>query len=93
MQGHPQGGAPTIPNAAPRGIAPSLSLPDIVHRFKTLTTKRYMDGVKNNNWPRFDKKLWQRNYYEHIIRDGDSYDYISEYIQTNPQRWMEDELR
>jgi hypothetical protein len=30
----------------PRGVAPTLSLPDVVHRFKTMTTKRYADGVR-----------------------------------------------
>ncbi len=74
----------------PRGVAPTMSLSDIVHRFKTLTTKRYTDGVNNNNWPRFNKKLWQRNYYEHIIRDEKSYYQISEYIQTNPLKWQDD---
>jgi len=77
--GHPQGGAPT-----------DLSLPDVVHRFKTLTTKRYTDGVKQNGWQPFPAKLWQRNYYEHIIRDEASYLKIAEYIQTNPRRWAED---
>lgn len=31
--------------------------------------------------------VWQRNYYEHIIRNEDAYLAIAEYIQTNPQRW------
>ena len=35
-------------------------------------------------------RIWQRNYYEHIIRSEASYLTISEYIQTNPQRWAED---
>jgi putative transposase len=74
----------------PQGVAPTMSLSDIVHRFKTLTTKRYTDGVNNNYWPRFNKKLWQRNYYEHIIRDEKSYYQISEYIQTNPLKWQND---
>jgi len=35
----------------PRGVAPTLSLPDVVHQFKTMTTKRYTDGVDNPlNW-------------------------------------------
>ncbi len=75
----------------PQGVAPTMSLSDIVHRIKTLTTKRYTDGVKNNDWSLFDKKLWQRNYYEHIIRDEKSYYQISEYIQTNPLKWQNDE--
>ena len=40
----------------------AMSLSDIMHRFKTLTTKRYTDGVKHNSWARFNKRLWQRNY-------------------------------
>ncbi len=78
-EGQPRGGAPT-----------GFSLPDVVHRFKTMTTKQYTDGVKQNGWQLFPAKLWQRNYYEHIIRDEDSYLKIAEYIQTNPQRWEED---
>ena len=84
----------------PRGVAPTgndifqtkLSLPDIVHRFKTLTTKKYIDGVKQHNWQPFDKKLWQRNYYEHIIRDEESSHKIQEYIMNNPREWERDEL-
>ncbi|MBA4369458.1 MAG: transposase [Desulfobacterium sp.] len=74
----------------PRGVAPTRSLPDIVHRFKTLTTKQYADGVANYGWPRFNKKLWQRNYFEHIIRDERSYFKISDYIVNNPVTWRED---
>jgi putative transposase len=58
-----------FPNGQPQGVASTMSLPDIVHRFKTITTKRYADGVKQNGWKPFPGKLWQRNYYEHIIRN------------------------
>jgi hypothetical protein len=34
--------------------------------------------------------IWQRNYYEHIIRNDADYTNIYQYIQTNPQRWQED---
>jgi putative transposase len=34
--------------------------------------------------------VWQRNYYEHIIRDEKSYYQISEYVQTNPLQWQHD---
>ena len=63
---------------------------DIVHLFKTMTTKRYIDGVKNDNWPSFPGKLWQRNYYEHIIRNGDEINRIREYIRDNPLKWETD---
>jgi putative transposase len=36
------------------------------------------------------RTVWQRNYYEHIIRNEDTYLTIAEYIQTNPQRWETD---
>ncbi|MCE5252431.1 transposase [bacterium] len=75
------------------GIAPTgsaLSLPDIVHRFKTMTTKRYADGMKLMGWPPFHGRLWQRNYYEHIIRDETEWNRIREYIETNPARWEMD---
>ena len=34
--------------------------------------------------------LWQRHYYEHIIRDADEYEAIRWYIKNNPARWAED---
>jgi putative transposase len=68
----------------------SMSLPDLVHRFKSLTTARYRQGVVTRGWHALDGKLWQRNYYEHIIRDDDELQKIREYIATNPVRWETD---
>ncbi|MDR0982707.1 MAG: hypothetical protein LBM07_05645 [Culturomica sp.] len=31
--------------------------------------------------------VWQRNYYDHIIRDINEYSNIAEYIKNNPQKW------
>jgi REP element-mobilizing transposase RayT len=47
-----------------QGVAPTrpLSLSDVVHRYKTMTTKQYVDGVNDDGWPVFNGKLWQRNY-------------------------------
>ncbi len=50
----------------PQGIAPTVG--DVVGTFKSLSTNDYIQGVKNKNWKRFNKKLWQRNFYDHIIR-------------------------
>ena len=52
--------------------------------FKTMTTNEYIENVKNNMFPPFDKKIWQRNYYEHIIRDESDYIETKEYILNNP---------
>ncbi len=75
----------------PRGVAPTgSSLPDVVQRFKSLTTKRYIDGVRQHGWPPFPGRLWQRNYYERIIRDDAALHRVRAYIETNPQRWPTD---
>lgn len=39
-----------------------------------------------------DFKIWQRNYYEHIIRDEQAYYRISQYIISNPKKWTEDKF-
>jgi len=88
--GHPQGGAPTGINTA--NETGGLSLPDVVHRYKTMTTKRYVDGVKQNGWPPFPGKLWQRNYWEHIVRDEPELNRIRQYIRNNPAQWDQDTL-
>jgi len=76
----------------PQGVAPTrLSLNDVVHRFKTMTTKKYCDGIKQYGWPAFAGKLWQRNYYEHIIRSDEDIGRIRDYILNNPANWQNDE--
>ncbi|MFH1855746.1 MAG: transposase [Candidatus Omnitrophota bacterium] len=78
-------------NGQAQGPVPTyLSLSDIIHRIKTLSTKKYIDGVKNNGWPRFNKKIWQRSFHDHIIRDEKSLNNIREYIRTNPATWDRD---
>ncbi len=85
--GQAQGPAPTVNvNAA------TLSLGDMVHRFKTMTTKRYVDGVKQLGWRKFSGRLWQRNYWEHIVRHEEELNRIREYIYTNPTQWKSDAL-
>ncbi|MBI2487874.1 MAG: transposase [Deltaproteobacteria bacterium] len=75
----------------PQGVTSTLSLPDVVHRFKSITTTRYRHGVAQKCWSPFPGRLWQRNYYEHIIRNEDDLLDIREYITNNPSRWSEDE--
>ncbi len=64
----------------------------VIQWFKTMTTNEYIRGVKLLNWQPFNGKLWQRNYYEHIIRNEQSYQNISEYIVNNPEKWAEDKF-
>lgn len=67
------------------GQPTSDSLPTIVRLFKSATTTRI------NRWRgRPGVAVWQRNYYEHIIRDEAEWGRIREYIETNPANWAED---
>jgi putative transposase len=59
----------------------------LVAGFKSSVTRRV-----NQNRITSGASLWQRNYYEHVIRDDADYTAIVEYVATNPQRWIEDKL-
>ncbi|MFA4881119.1 MAG: transposase [Candidatus Doudnabacteria bacterium] len=70
------------------GSAPTLG--NIVQWFKTMTTNEYIRAVKNYQWQPFDGRLWQRNYYEHIIKDYEEWEKIREYIVKNPEKGEDD---
>ena len=75
------------------GSAPTtISIPKIMQWFKTKTTNEYIRYVHAGICQPYEKRFWQRNYYEHIIRDDDDLNRIREYIQNNPVKWHEDEL-
>jgi REP element-mobilizing transposase RayT len=67
------------------------TLGGIVGAFKSITTHEYILGVDNKHWPQFYKRLWQRNYYEHVVSDEMDLNRIRDYIQSNPINWDEDE--
>ena len=70
--------------------APTLST--IIQSFKRNTTIKYINGVKSGLYPPFNKRIWQRNYYERILRDEAEYQHIWQYIDENPAKWEEDEF-
>ena len=78
----------TTIRATAGALPTSVTLGDIVGAYKSLVSneclKKYQ--AKNENMG----KLWQRNYYEHIIRNNESYQKIGEYILTNPIQWEND---
>jgi REP element-mobilizing transposase RayT len=65
---------------------------DMVGAFESITTVEYIRCVKNNHWQPFDGKLWQRNFWEHIIRNENEYRRITQYILENPRKWAMDKL-
>ena len=60
-------------------------LPEIVRAFKTYSARR-INALRGTVGTPF----WQRNYYEHVIRDEADLARIRQYIAENPQRWHED---
>jgi REP-associated tyrosine transposase len=70
-------------------VAPTLG--EVVGTFKSLTTNGYIRGVKEHQWPAFPGRLWQRNYYEHIVRTDESLARIRQYIIDNPAQWADDD--
>jgi REP element-mobilizing transposase RayT len=63
--------------------SPTQTVGAIVRGYKSSVTRQL--GLMG-----FDEKLWQRNYFEHIIRNEQSYHTISEYIINNPAKWTND---
>ena len=82
MPNHFHGVIEILDDAGAMNLAPTVG--DLVRGFKARSTREV----------RFKKlvsgKLWQRNYYEHIIRDENSFVQILEYIENNPAKWCED---
>ena len=66
-------------------------LQKIIQWFKTMTTNECIQGVKSGICSPFAKRLWQRSFYDHVIRDEQSLHDIREYIQNNPLDWELDE--
>ena len=67
-----------------------LSISELIQRYKTLTTNRYIKAVKDGILPSFDRRIWHRNYYENIIRNEEKYERVVNYIRNNPRNWKED---
>jgi REP element-mobilizing transposase RayT len=88
MPNHVHGIVWIDPEATER--APALG--DVVKWFKSITTSRYSDGVHRLGWAPYDGRLWQRNYYDHIVRDERDLERIRLYIEHNPATWEDDDL-
>ena len=84
---------PDAPSRAATRAAPTAdwsTLGNVIGAYKSVTTVEYGRGVTGCGWPPFSRRLWQRNYYEHVIRNDDSLRRIREYVHNNPARWSFD---
>lgn len=68
-----------------------IALSDVMRWFKTETTARYSRGVRRSAWSPFDGHLWQRGYYDEIVRSDRGLDRVRHYIEANPATWTEDD--
>ncbi|MFH0891475.1 MAG: transposase [Candidatus Falkowbacteria bacterium] len=82
----PTRGAPTVTG----WTATNTVVGGIIGAFKSITTNEYIRGVKTDFWQPFDGKLWQRNYYEHVIGNENELNRIKQYIIDNPSKWKTD---
>ena len=67
---------------------PGCSVPEIMRFFKTMTVNEYIRCVKSGLLPVFDRKIWQKSYYDHMIRNQQDYASAWEYIENNPAKWL-----
>ena len=79
-------GAGFQPADASHPTKPKHGLPEIIRGFKTYSSLEInrLLGTPGN-------PVWQRNYYEHVVRTEDDLDAIRRYIVENPLKWAEDE--
>ena len=82
--GQPQSSGQPQSLGQPQGIAPTVG--NIIGAFKSLTTNEYICGVKNGKFPPFEKRIWQRNYHEHIIRNNNHWKKFKITSSFSPQR-------
>ena len=71
------------------GARPAPTIGEIVGTFKSLCVHDWLKYLKENKINEVGK-LWQRNYYEHIIRNENELNKIRKYIQNNPLEWQFD---
>jgi len=65
--------------------SPSKTIGSVVRGFKIGVTKWFRQNTDI-------EMVWQRNYYEHIVRDEQSYQRIATYIENNPDKWTDDKF-
>lgn len=76
-----------INKRAQTSSAPTIS--QIIRSFKSKSTMAYLNYLKQND-VKFPAKIWQRSFYDHVIRNERSLQAIREYIAHNPEKWEQD---
>ena len=66
------------------GAHTGAPLHEVIQWFKTMTTNEYIKGVKTRIFKPFDRQIWQRSFYDRIIRNEQELHHIRKYIIDNP---------
>ena len=64
------------------------SIAEFMRSFKSQSTVEYIRMVKAGKAKPFEGKLWQRSYYDHVIRNEQDFQEVWKYIAENPLRWQ-----
>ena len=72
----------------PQAVPQSIST--ILRWFKIMSTNAYIRGVKSDGYQPFNGQLWQRSFYDHVIRTEKSHENIRAYIVNNSLKWDQD---
>lgn len=78
----PARGAAGAPNPVRAGFKPAPTLPEVVRAFKSFSARR-VNELRGTT----GIAVWQRNYYEHVVRGENELLRIREYIDNNPPQW------
>jgi REP element-mobilizing transposase RayT len=75
------------------GVKPApTGIPKIIGMYKSLVLHHTLQYFKTNCPDMILGKLWQRGYYDHVIRNYIEYETITNYIANNPLQWNNDKL-
>jgi REP element-mobilizing transposase RayT len=87
------------PNTGKKPIPPrsKRSISSFIAGYKSAVISKINDFIDEERLPiekyNRERRFWQRNYYDHIIRNERSYYNIKRYIELNPKKWGEDKIR
>ena len=62
----------------------------MIGAFKSISTHEIILAMRRGDLPSFAGKIWQRNFYERIIRDDQEWENIAQCIGANPTDWAKD---
>ena len=95
IRAHPQGehiGSPvkkqkTVGEHTGSPLQGDVSLSRMMQWLRTMSTNEYLRNVKQKGWQPFNQKLWQRKFYDRMIRNENELQNIRETIINNPMKW------